>query len=216
MSYHWLRQVATQKCLRATWNKSRKIVRVLLLQHNRNPQSTTIRQIMLCEQCHQNPATNHVAQFSGQEFKTSNLCAECAAPILEKYRSMKADFASKPPGLDHPMFDKEFSRMATQDDRFTMEAFRFVVMAVSRTLVPQGPTPSNVSGRQIALSFRDLALEKFGPRALQTLDGWGLRSTADIGTVVFRMIDFRLLKRGPDDSLEDYADVYDFAEAFPE
>jgi uncharacterized repeat protein (TIGR04138 family) len=47
------------------------------------------------------------------------------------------------------------------------------------------------------------------------LNGWGLRSTADIGAVVFRMVEFGFLGARSEDSPEDFKNLYDFSAAFP-
>jgi uncharacterized repeat protein (TIGR04138 family) len=63
---------------------------------------------------------------------------------------------------------------------------------------------------------RDLALERFGPMARTVLEFWGIESTVDVGGVVFALVDCGLLIKQDGDSVADFEDVFDFAEAFDE
>ena len=42
----------------------------------------------------------------------------------------------------------------------------------------------HISGKELALACRDLALEKFGVMAALVLEHWGVHSSADLGDVV--------------------------------
>ncbi len=46
------------------------------------------------------------------------------------------------------------------------------------------------------------------------LDHWGVRSTDDIGRIVFVLIDIGLLTPDGSDRVEDFDSVFDFEEAF--
>jgi uncharacterized repeat protein (TIGR04138 family) len=46
------------------------------------------------------------------------------------------------------------------------------------------------------------------------LDFWGIRCTRDIGEIVFLLIEEGAFSQSPEDSIEDFENVYDFAEAF--
>jgi uncharacterized repeat protein (TIGR04138 family) len=72
----------------------------------------------------------------------------------------------------------------------------------------------HIGGRELAVSCRDLALDRYGLLARHVLDHWGIRSTADIGDVVFTLVDLNLLISQPSDSRADFIGVYDFDEAF--
>jgi uncharacterized repeat protein (TIGR04138 family) len=72
----------------------------------------------------------------------------------------------------------------------------------------------HISGKELALACRDLALDKFGVMAALVLEHWGVRSSADLGDVVFTLVDLGLLMSQPSDSREEFADVFDFDQAF--
>ena len=60
------------------------------------------------------------------------------------------------------------------------------------------------------------ALELFGPLAGQVWRSWGIQTTLDWGHIVFLLVEARLLNRQDSDSLEDFADAFDFDQAFRE
>lgn len=72
----------------------------------------------------------------------------------------------------------------------------------------------HVSGPQLLEGFRHYVLEQYGPMAYPVLQSWGLRKSADVGNIVFHIIDTGLFGRSPEDNLEAFTDVYDFKTAF--
>src|SRR5438477_12349325 len=72
----------------------------------------------------------------------------------------------------------------------------------------------HISGRELAFACRDLALDRFGVMARLVLEHWGIRSSADIGDVVFTLVDLGLLMSQPTDTREEFSDVFDFDQAF--
>ena len=46
------------------------------------------------------------------------------------------------------------------------------------------------------------------------LESWNIESTADFGRIVFGFIDLDLMRKQPEDRMEDFDGVYDFCEAF--
>jgi uncharacterized repeat protein (TIGR04138 family) len=45
---------------------------------------------------------------------------------------------------------------------------------------------------------------------------WGVQTTEDFGHIVFNLVEKGLLSKTPEDSLEDFRDVYDFKKVFEE
>ena len=74
--------------------------------------------------------------------------------------------------------------------------------------------PRHITGQELAVGFRDFAVEQFGPMTKTVLDVWNLRTTEDIGAIVFNLIDIGLLSKMPEDRLEDFQQLYSFQEAF--
>lgn len=72
----------------------------------------------------------------------------------------------------------------------------------------------HVSGRELCWGLRDYALKRWGALAPVVLDTWNIRTTTDFGRIVFGFIEFDMMRKQDDDRLEDFADVYNFSDAF--
>ena len=109
--------------------------------------------------------------------------------------------------------DGIMDRIRLRERRFDERAYLFVLAALEA--YQAGLTERrHITGRELAVACRDLALERFGVMARLVLEQWGLTSTADIGDVVFTLVELELLMSQPGDSREDFVAVYDFADAF--
>ena len=75
---------------------------------------------------------------------------------------------------------------------------------------------NHVSGQDLCWGLRDYAQQRWGRIARTVLMGWGIEETFDFGRIVFAMIDDDFMQKQPSDSIEDFRDVFDFAEAFDE
>lgn len=113
---------------------------------------------------------------------------------------------------DLQLADDLFERLSAED-RYHPQAYAFVLAALEFC---QGrrPVRGHIAGDEFAWACRDFAHAQYGLTARTVLEHWGVASTRDIGRIVFRLIDAGLLISQPQDRLEDFADVYDFAEAF--
>lgn len=72
----------------------------------------------------------------------------------------------------------------------------------------------HVSGREFCWALRDFALKRWGILARTVLESWRITNTSDFGRIVFGFIDFDMMRRQPDDTPEDFSDVYSFTDAF--
>lgn len=82
----------------------------------------------------------------------------------------------------------------------------------------KGAKPSSksrhVTGPQVLEGFRAHCLEAYGPMTFPLLQNWGVRRTADVGNIVFNLIESGLFGKSDADRPEDFASVYDFKETF--
>ncbi len=109
--------------------------------------------------------------------------------------------------------DGIMEQIRLRERRFHEHAYLFVLSALEYCQSRLSER-RHIGGRELAGSCRDLALDRFGVLARQVLEHWGIRSTADIGDVVFTLVDLNLLISQPTDSRTDFLGVYDFDEAF--
>ncbi len=72
----------------------------------------------------------------------------------------------------------------------------------------------HVSGPQLCEALRDLAIRRWGLMANTVLGSWHIHSTLDFGKIVYAMIDDQLMQTTNGDSLEDFREVFGFAQAF--
>ena len=100
-----------------------------------------------------------------------------------------------------------------RDGRYHPQAYLFVLAALE--FCQQGRTVrGHISGAELAWGCRDFARHQFGLTAPTVLEHWGLQQTEDLGRIVFTLVDIGLLAAQPDDRLDDFLGVYDFARAF--
>ena len=104
-------------------------------------------------------------------------------------------------------------RIRERDGRYHERAYLFVLAALEYSQ-RRRKVRGHISGEELALACRDLAIEQFGLTARTVLSHWGVGTTDDIGEIVFVLIDVGLLIRNPTDRIEDFEGVFDFARAF--
>lgn len=75
------------------------------------------------------------------------------------------------------------------------------------------PAGIHVSGLALARAVCMVARLRFGLAARLVLDHWGLRTTGDIGRLVFHLVDEGIIRASPEDSIDDFSDAFDMAEA---
>ena len=112
-----------------------------------------------------------------------------------------------------------------RDPRYNYLAYDFVFQALeytknlkkqtkSRGRSRTAATPRHVTGRDLCEGARRLALEQYGMMAWGVLKLWGLRSTSDIGEIVYNLIKSGDLETTPSDKRSDFDAVFDFETAF--
>lgn len=113
---------------------------------------------------------------------------------------------------------EKLKSICQQDPRYDMEAYVFLREALEYTAKtrekPSTGPGHHVSGRELSEGFRDLALQSFGPLTLHVLNDWGVWRTEDIGELVFNLVEAGELGKTDEDKREDFANGYDFDEAF--
>jgi uncharacterized repeat protein (TIGR04138 family) len=111
--------------------------------------------------------------------------------------------------------DEILCQIRAREPRFHQNAFIFVLAALEYCQA-RLTERRHIGGRELAEACRDLALERFGTLSRHVLHFWGVNSTADIGDMVFTLVDCGLLMTQPTDTREEFVDVFDFDAAFDE
>jgi uncharacterized repeat protein (TIGR04138 family) len=104
-------------------------------------------------------------------------------------------------------------KIRARDLRYGTEAYLLVIEAVESVL--RGLSEArHISGQELCEGIRKLAVARFGPMAKEVLNFWGVRTTEDFGVIVFNLVEAGLLLKTDDDRIDDFLEVYDFADAF--
>jgi uncharacterized repeat protein (TIGR04138 family) len=109
--------------------------------------------------------------------------------------------------------DGIMDRIRMREPRFHEHAYLFVLSALEFCQQRMSER-RHITGVELAHACRELALERYGVMAKLVLEHWGLRSTSDIGDVVFTLVELQLLISQSTDTREDFVDLYDFETAF--
>jgi len=123
------------------------------------------------------------------------------------------------------MQDLEFTEIVNlihkEDPRFHRKAYTFVRQALDftvkelKTKQPERTKKSaHVSGAELLHGIRAYALDQFGPLTKTVLHDWGVRRCSDFGDIVFNLIEYNVFSKTDSDRREDFADVYNFDDAF--
>ncbi len=114
-----------------------------------------------------------------------------------------------------------WSKLRSHAGAYSLEAFAFVQeglrFTVEEAAEREALEPSegrHVSGQELCLGLREHAVREYGQLARTVLNSWGVRRTDDFGRIVFALVETGILRKSDDDSLGDFASVFDFDEAF--
>ncbi len=123
--------------------------------------------------------------------------------------------------MKHPAI----AEIVHRDRRYAYEAYEFVFEALGHTQKMVGRVPTigeplghehHVSGREILEGAVDLAREEFGFMARTVFAQWGIRTTDDLGEIVFNLIESELLSKTETDSRADFQDLFNLDRALAE
>jgi uncharacterized repeat protein (TIGR04138 family) len=104
-------------------------------------------------------------------------------------------------------------RLRGIDHRYNDRAYAFVLAALEE-VVQRLPRRRHVSGGELVTGCRDLALRLYGPLAKTVLEYWDVRTTRDIGELVFNLLEVGVLSKDEADSRDDFDDLFDFTKVF--
>jgi len=115
-------------------------------------------------------------------------------------------------------FAEALDSIIASDPRYSRDAYVFLRDALDFTTKQQkklkGTTVRHVSGPELLQGVRIYALKEFGPMVMTVFAYWGLHACEDIGHMVFNLIGAGIFGKTEEDSIEDFKNVYDFADAF--
>lgn len=126
---------------------------------------------------------------------------------------------SMPPASTPPIIPPAIEDVVASAGDYSVDAYYFIsagIHAASDRVHGIGKKAGSrhVSGRQLCETLRDLAIARWGMLAATVLRAWGIHSTRDFGVLVFAFVDAGHWQKTPNDSIDDFSEVYSFAEVF--
>ncbi len=115
-------------------------------------------------------------------------------------------------------FAEVVEQICEKDLRFSTDAYHFVQEGLNHTLksLKRGGqhTHRHVSGQELLHGLREFALKEYGPMSKAVLNEWGIKTTDDIGQIVFNLVNASVLGKNDTDSPSDFKNVFTFDDAF--
>ncbi|HPD47459.1 MAG TPA: hypothetical protein P5279_12045 [Anaerohalosphaeraceae bacterium] len=118
------------------------------------------------------------------------------------------------------MSKKTLEEISREDGRYDAKALKFVFDGLGHTIQQirsdegEPSEPRHITGAELAMGIADLAIQRWGRLARMVLNLWGVRTTRDIGEIVYLMIAHKWMTAQESDAIEDFDNVYDFEEVF--
>ncbi len=111
-----------------------------------------------------------------------------------------------------------------EDGRYPLPAYAFLSEGLNQAAeLIHGPIADeadievgsrHVTGQQFCHALAKLAIKRWGALAMTVLKHWNIHETIDFGNMVYLLIHHGQMQKSEEDSLEDFRNVYVFAEAF--
>jgi uncharacterized repeat protein (TIGR04138 family) len=117
----------------------------------------------------------------------------------------------------------KIAELLVKDSRYEWEAYQFIEEALQytqqslgRTVTPgEEPTDAqHLTARELCNGLRDLAAERWGPLAGAVLREMRVRTSDDVGELVWNLVTSGLLLKSEKDRKEDFQGLVDFSQAF--
>ena len=103
-------------------------------------------------------------------------------------------------------------RIRAVDGRYARDAYAFVMDGLDHT-VRALDERRHVSAQELLEGLCAFARDRYGMLAFDVLHAWGIASGADVGEVVFQLVDAGMLSRREEDAREDFDIPLDLKQA---
>jgi uncharacterized repeat protein (TIGR04138 family) len=116
-------------------------------------------------------------------------------------------------------FQEAVDGIVKKDTRYHREAYVFLRDALEATLkrrkkARKETLSPHLGATELLDGFRMHSLQEFGPMAIMVLDHWGVRSSEDVGNMVFNLVEAGIFGKTDEDTIERFREGYDFTDAF--
>lgn len=115
-------------------------------------------------------------------------------------------------------FQEALNRVIKNDPRYAGDGYVFLREALDFTAKlfdkpTEGPA-RHLTGKELMQGIRQYALKEFGQMSFRVLSSWGIHCTLDFGEMVFNLVRVGIIGKTEEDKVEDFANGYDFDDAF--
>ncbi|NTV29997.1 MAG: hypothetical protein HGA80_07965 [Candidatus Omnitrophica bacterium] len=110
---------------------------------------------------------------------------------------------------------EHIEKIVSSDRRYGPGAYAFVMEALSYTQ-KRFRRERHVTGEELLVGVGELAVRQFGPLALPVFQRWGMRSSEDVGYVVFNLVEHGVLGKQEEDTFDSFRNGRDLEAVFSE
>ena len=115
-------------------------------------------------------------------------------------------------------FTEALDQLLAADPRYDREAYLFLQDALDFTMKSRKKQKTDLSrhvtGQELLEGVRAFAIKEYGPMVPTVFETWGIGRCEDFGEMVFNLIRAGIFGKTETDTIEDFRNGYDFAEAF--
>lgn len=106
-------------------------------------------------------------------------------------------------------FEAAVSRLTERYPEWKADAYFFLrsAMDVASERFAANRPNKHLSAEELYMSCCACALDEYGPLALLVLESWGVRSAADIGALVYNLIDEGIFRAQPGDTQDQFDEL---------
>jgi uncharacterized repeat protein (TIGR04138 family) len=120
--------------------------------------------------------------------------------------------------MQRRQFEEALAQILIENPAYPAEAYLFVrevLEFTSRSLKKPARGPArHITGVELSDGMRRYALQEFGPITRTVLASMGINRTEDLGELVYNLVNYGFLGKTDEDRKSDFANGYDFHEAF--
>lgn len=98
---------------------------------------------------------------------------------------------------------KIIESIVSHEKRYSKDAYKFVSAAVNYTVAERN-AKGHVDAHELLAGISEFALKEYSVFYEEIFKSWGVNTAADIGNIVFSLIEQKALGASPEDSIEDF------------
>ena len=114
-------------------------------------------------------------------------------------------------GKSKVSLDNTIDIICEKDKRYSKIAYVFVSYSMDYILLREHKL-RHLKAKEVLDGICYFAQKNFGLMASIVLEEWGIRTTDDIGNIIYNLVNYGVLSKSKEDSHEDFYEVFDLRE----